>query len=60
MAQTVTNHPPFAPQLGTPRKAPVTFDTKGDARAWLALRQSEILRGEWAPPPSTRCRSTGS
>jgi len=35
---------------GTAHKAPVTFDTKGDARAWLALRQSEILRDEWAPP----------
>lgn len=29
---------------------PVTFDTKGDARAWLALKQSEILRDEWMPP----------
>jgi integrase len=35
---------------GTSHRAPVTFDTKGDARAWLALRQSEILRDEWAPP----------
>ena len=34
---------------GTTHKAPITFDTKGDARAWLALRQSEILRDEWAP-----------
>jgi integrase len=30
--------------------APVTFDTKGDAEAWLSLRQSEILRGAWLPP----------
>lgn len=35
---------------GRTHKAPVTFDTKGDARAWLALRHSEILRHEWAPP----------
>jgi integrase len=30
--------------------APVTFQTKGDAEAWLSLRQSEILRGAWLPP----------
>jgi integrase len=30
--------------------APVTFDTKGDAEAWLTLRHSEILRGAWLPP----------
>ncbi|MGH8836360.1 MAG: tyrosine-type recombinase/integrase, partial [Actinomycetes bacterium] len=30
--------------------APLTFDTKGDAEAWLALRQSEILRDTWLPP----------
>ena len=28
----------------------LTFDTKGDAEAWLALRHSEILRGAWLPP----------
>jgi integrase len=30
--------------------APLTFDTKGDAEAWLSLRQSEILRDTWLPP----------
>jgi integrase len=35
---------------GTTYTAPVTFDTKGDAEAWLSLRQSEILRGAWLPP----------
>jgi integrase len=30
--------------------APVTFDTKGDAEAWLSLRHSEILRHAWLPP----------
>lgn len=30
--------------------APLTFDTRSDAEAWLALRQSEILRQEWLPP----------
>ena len=34
----------------TPEGRPLTFDTKGDAEAWLALRQSEILRGAWLPP----------
>lgn len=29
--------------------APVTFDTMGDARAWLAMRQAEITNGEWKP-----------
>ncbi|MDQ3663789.1 MAG: site-specific integrase [Actinomycetota bacterium] len=31
------------------RTAPVTFDTKGDAETWLALRRSEIARGTWRP-----------
>lgn len=34
----------------TPEGRPLTFDTQGDAEAWLALRQSEILRGAWLPP----------
>jgi integrase len=34
---------------GAVYKGPITFDTKGDARAWLALKQSEILREEWLP-----------
>lgn len=28
----------------------LTFDTRGDAEAWLSLRQSEIVRAEWLPP----------
>ncbi|MEO7980343.1 MAG: tyrosine-type recombinase/integrase [Sporichthyaceae bacterium] len=35
---------------GTTHKAPITFETKQDARAWLSLRHSEIIRDEWAPP----------
>jgi integrase len=35
---------------GKKHPAPLTFETKGDAEAWLALRQSEILRGVWLPP----------
>jgi integrase len=34
---------------GATHTAPTTFDTKGDARAWLALKRSEILRDAWAP-----------
>jgi integrase len=34
----------------TPEGKPLTFDTQGDAEAWLALRHSEILRGAWLPP----------
>jgi integrase len=30
--------------------APTLFLTKKDARAWLALRQSEIIRKAWTPP----------
>jgi integrase len=42
---------------GQRHKAPSTFVTKTDARGWLALRQSEIIRKAWAPPeeaPRTR------
>lgn len=35
---------------GLTYNAPVTFDTKGDAEAWLSIRHSEILRGAWLPP----------
>ena len=31
-------------------KAPTTFSSKADARGWLALRQSEIIRKAWQPP----------
>lgn len=34
----------------TPEGKPLTFDTQGDAEAWLSLRHSEILRGAWLPP----------
>jgi hypothetical protein len=33
--------------------APTTFFTLRDARGWLALRQSEIIRKAWAPPEAT-------
>ena len=44
-------------QTYTARRAdggPLTFDTRGDAEAWLSLRQSEILRKEWLPPAAPK------
>ncbi len=38
----------------TPEGRALTFDAKGDAQAWLALRQSEILRGAWLPPAAPK------
>ncbi|MBV5246969.1 site-specific integrase [Mycolicibacterium sp. PAM1] len=34
-------------------KAPTTFLTKGDARAWLSLQQADIIRKAWTPPGTT-------
>jgi integrase len=38
----------------TPQGRPLTFGTKQDAGGWLALRQSEILRGAWLPPAAPK------
>ena len=35
-------------------RAPVTFQTRGDAQAWLALRHTDILRAEWIPEEARR------
>ncbi|GAB3888683.1 tyrosine-type recombinase/integrase [Terrabacter terrigena] len=35
---------------GLRRTAPNTFRTKADAHAWLTVRQSELLRGDWLDP----------
>lgn len=37
--------------------APTTFDTKGDAKAWLSLRQAAIIRSEWLPETAMRARA---
>jgi integrase len=34
--------------------APTLFASKADARAWLALRQSEIVRKVWEPPETPK------
>lgn len=35
-------------------KAPTTFLNKGDARAWLALQQADIIRKAWTPPDAAQ------
>lgn len=35
---------------GSRRAAPETFRTQGDADRWLALKEAELLRGEWRNP----------
>jgi integrase len=37
---------------GLTHHAPTTFQTKMDARAWLALRHAEIISGKWKPRTS--------
>ena len=39
---------------GAEHRAPVTFQTKGDARAWLSLRQASIVKAEWTPEVERR------
>ena len=34
--------------------APATFDTKGDADAWLAAQRTDISRGDWQRPTPAR------
>lgn len=43
---------------GREHKAPVTFDAKADASAWLALQRSEIVRKTWRPEQSKSARLT--
>ncbi len=32
----------------------LTFETRGDAEAWLALRHAEVLRNDWLPPTAPK------
>lgn len=34
---------------GRSHKAPFTFDTKGDAQAWLSTTRADIVRDNWTP-----------
>ena len=36
--------------------ASTTFTTKHEARAWLALRQADIIRKAWEPPEAAASR----
>jgi integrase len=40
---------------GERHNAPTTFQTRGDAEAWLSVQQSKIIERRWkpAPPPSS-------
>lgn len=35
---------------GKTTTAPMTFDTKGDALAWLSTVRADLVRGAWLPP----------
>ena len=41
---------------GERHNAPTTFDTKGDADAWLALQDAAITEHRWKPAAPTRVR----
>ncbi len=43
---------------GQRHKAPTTFQTKQDGKAWLALQQADIVRGKWNPPTAVPKRVT--
>lgn len=42
---------------GRQHTAPVTFDTKGDAETWLAMRRTAIVRGEWLPESAMKAKA---
>ena len=37
--------------------APVTFETKGDADAWLSMRRAELEEHRWRPPDPPQARA---
>lgn len=39
---------------GKRHTAPTTFDTKGDAEAWLAVKRADIVRDQWIPEAKGR------
>lgn len=43
---------------GRRHKAPTTFIAKADARAWLALRQADIIAKAWRPPDAVEAPKT--
>lgn len=46
---------------GQQQNAPTTFQTKGDAEAWLSMQQSRIIEHRWRPSlPASSARTLGS
>jgi integrase len=43
---------------GIRHNAPTTFETRGDASAFLSLMQSKIIQGKWKPVPENVGRKT--
>ncbi|MGP9582313.1 tyrosine-type recombinase/integrase [Brachybacterium sp. AOP35-5H-19] len=41
----------YVDDTGKRHFAPNTFDTKGDADAWLAVQRAKMVTGEWKPAP---------
>jgi integrase len=41
---------------GVRHTGPATFDTKGDARKWLATVHADIIRNQWNPPKDAPAR----
>ncbi|MDZ7732500.1 MAG: hypothetical protein U5R31_04750 [Acidimicrobiia bacterium] len=39
---------------GQPYTAPLTFETRRDAEAWLAATRTEVERGGWTSPDAAR------
>lgn len=39
---------------GLRHRAPTTFQTKGDATAWLAMQEADVLRSQWQPPKAEK------
>ncbi len=39
---------------GLRHTGPTTFQTKGDARGWLAVQQADVIREKWAAPSKAR------
>jgi integrase len=48
----------FRGEDGVLRPAPVTFDTRLDAAAWLRGQAADVEHGTWAPPEATATKAT--
>lgn len=45
---------------GRRHTAPMTFDTKGDAETWLAMKRADIARDQWVPETKGRGLTFGT